>query len=483
MLPPLIAAALLSLPVPVSVADPEKHPEKYEGRIVRIETVLKDFTPGESWSVQLGAEEGIDVIGKTTPPGKNGDRVAITGLFRHKPNTFVPRAIVHATMEVIPFDVTPEQFNKGRSKYEGRLVRIEDKVGEVREWMGTRVIEFVRGIEVECAVKVAVGDRVRVTGVYHPPVMAFDTPRIDVGKGGSVEKVPFDVTPEQLLRDPAAYNGRLVRATGVVRYTRGGPGAFFFQYDWLLEVTGGGKVEAGDRVRVTGVFRGEADAFRALRIDARNTGSVERVGRSDVLPDGTWYGTSLDPAALDYAAVIAKGRLAVTKDGRTLVAGAFTADEAKGTVEVKAEEGEWKGKTFSAAYAVDGKDLTLRGVLPTGRDFVWPFRSKEVPVAVTLRELLRTPVRYHEQPVQLEGEVEYTPEAGDGRATYRLELSPDRKERYHLSITCTGKPTVRKGDTVRVTGLFRYAPGTFDRMSLRVFDPDCSVVKVEPKKP
>ena len=191
MLPSLVAAALLSLVAPVSVADLEKNPDKYNGRIVRVETVLKDFSPGETWHVTLGDKERIDVLGKTAPPGKNGDRVAITGLFLDKEHSYVRRAILSARMAVIQFDVTPKQLHK-RGPFDGRLVRVEGAVKEIERRPG-RAAFYVESFTLEVTwtgkPEIAEGDRVRVTGVFVSNRGTFLPGRIDVTKSGSVEKL------------------------------------------------------------------------------------------------------------------------------------------------------------------------------------------------------------------------------------------------------------------------------------------------------
>jgi hypothetical protein len=187
----MLSAALSQVPVPVTLSDLGGHPERYHGRVVRTEVVLADFRPSDRWHHTMSAEgaDYVEALGRAFPDARDGDKVAITGRFHHRQGGFVPRVILHATMQKVPFDVTPDLLRKGR-KYDGRLVTFEDVVADVREWRGQRTIELMtRGVEVDWAGAMAKGDRVRVTGVYRLPGGTFDPPTVDVRAGGSVVRV------------------------------------------------------------------------------------------------------------------------------------------------------------------------------------------------------------------------------------------------------------------------------------------------------
>ena len=83
--------------VPVALAELEKNPAKYDWMAVRTEAVLGDEPPGERWAFSIGGRNAIGVQGTGKLNAKAGDRVAITGTFRHLPSG--ERMIVDATIE------------------------------------------------------------------------------------------------------------------------------------------------------------------------------------------------------------------------------------------------------------------------------------------------------------------------------------------------------------------------------------------------
>ena len=88
-------------PVVVGVAELVRNAGKYDGLHLRIEVVLKNFLVEDKWSHAVTAP-GLGVIeieGRGRPDVRNGDRVAITGVLRFRPDTFGGRKIVEATME------------------------------------------------------------------------------------------------------------------------------------------------------------------------------------------------------------------------------------------------------------------------------------------------------------------------------------------------------------------------------------------------
>jgi hypothetical protein len=199
MIPSLIAALLL-VPVPVTVFDLGKNSEKYNGRIVRIEVVLEEFRPGpDRWHLAVTEDSfHLDVVGAGKPAAKDGDKVALTGRFRYKDRSFVPRVIHGATMEKIPFAVGPAELVKGAEKYHGRLVRVgatlknflaaDDWHHAVKEaGAGRRVELFGTGKP-----DVRDGDRVAFTGTFEYAKAAFTPCAI---RGCKVEKIPAAEKP------------------------------------------------------------------------------------------------------------------------------------------------------------------------------------------------------------------------------------------------------------------------------------------------
>lgn len=85
--------------VPVDLAELEKNPAKYNWMAVRVEVVLGDYTLGDKWAFSTGAKYPVSVQGTGTVDVKKGDRIAITGIFRHQPPG--ERMIVEAVVEKV----------------------------------------------------------------------------------------------------------------------------------------------------------------------------------------------------------------------------------------------------------------------------------------------------------------------------------------------------------------------------------------------
>jgi HEAT repeat protein len=84
----------------VDFAELVKNPEKYHGKVVRIEVTLKRFVAEENWAHLIKTDGGaVDVYGKGKPNVCDGDKVAITGTFTYLKNSFVPHSIVADKIE------------------------------------------------------------------------------------------------------------------------------------------------------------------------------------------------------------------------------------------------------------------------------------------------------------------------------------------------------------------------------------------------
>jgi hypothetical protein len=186
----MLACVLLLIPIPATPDDLGRHAERYSGRIVYTETVLGDLVTDGRWRTLIEPEDASEtlVTGEGRPDARKGDRVAIVGLFRYTDASFSRRVIRGARMQVIPFDVKPEQISTRGSPFDGRLVRTEGVVRTVDRdvfilgpkslrvtWSGTPAV--------------AKGDRVRVTGVCGIDKDSFLPGHIDVTKSGTVEKL------------------------------------------------------------------------------------------------------------------------------------------------------------------------------------------------------------------------------------------------------------------------------------------------------
>ena len=75
----------------VAVGDRIRDPEKYHGRLVRVEAVRKNFLPADDWSHALkgpGGNKGpgghVEVSGKGKLAGRDGDAVAFAGRFTRR---------------------------------------------------------------------------------------------------------------------------------------------------------------------------------------------------------------------------------------------------------------------------------------------------------------------------------------------------------------------------------------------------------------
>lgn len=83
--------------VPVELTELNKNPAMYNWMAVRVEMVLGDYTPGERWAFNIEATNPVNVQGSGTVDAKKGDRIAVTGIFRHQPPG--ERMIVEAVVE------------------------------------------------------------------------------------------------------------------------------------------------------------------------------------------------------------------------------------------------------------------------------------------------------------------------------------------------------------------------------------------------
>jgi hypothetical protein len=102
---------------------------------------------------------------------------------------------------------------------------------------------------------------------------------------------------------------------------------------------------------------------------------------------------------------------------------------------------------------------------------------------VTADQLWKEPEKYHGKLVRIEGVVENTPAAGEHKESpsgFRYGLTLEDTEDVYIS--CDGKPSVAKGDRVRVTGLFTYKENSFVKRRLAVAPPQGTVEKVAEKK-
>lgn len=100
---------------------------------------------------------------------------------------------------------------------------------------------------------------------------------------------------------------------------------------------------------------------------------------------------------------------------------------------------------------------------------------------VTSKQLWKAPDEYHGKLVLIEGVVEdvteYERSTEKGRPRYDLCLKGVR-----IYIDCEGKPSVAKGDRVRVTGTFMYDNHSFQSRQVAVGPPHGKVEKVVEKK-
>lgn len=99
--------------------------------------------------------------------------------------------------------------------------------------------------------------------------------------------------------------------------------------------------------------------------------------------------------------------------------------------------------------------------------------------AVTADQLWKAPEKYQGKLVRLEGIVEFAsehPRRDEAKPRYSLDLEGN----HGVYIVCEGKPSVSKGDRVRVTGTFTYKKDSFVRH--RVAVPVDGVEKLPAKK-
>jgi hypothetical protein len=95
-------------------------------------------------------------------------------------------------------------------------------------------------------------------------------------------------------------------------------------------------------------------------------------------------------------------------------------------------------------------------------------KQPEVP-DVTFGQLLKDPKKYEGRLIRVEGVVKHTPPAKDGTggAWYPLALADGNSSRVY--IIAPGKPSVVKGDRVRLTGKFtQFGFRSFLRLTLNV---------------
>jgi hypothetical protein len=307
---------------------------------------------------------------------------------------------------------------------------------------------------------------------------------------------PETVAVAELLKNEGKYHDRLVRIE--VPLSDFGPGDCILKLPaGRLLVSGGVRnpdLRKGDWAAITGTYlRAVAPAppeLCAHRIELiRAPGAVTQVPPKEL--QGKWYGTYFSPE--EYGRFPNRFTLQIEKDALTLgekdavfVTGTVATDPAKKLLDLKITAGKWKGATVLGSYKVSGEDLEWTALLPGDEKIVWTFRAaaKGPPVKVTFDDLVTNPEKYGGKLIELEG-VTNEPKGNEvsARVTYWLEFDMVGKKR-HIPIDCDGEPTVKKGDRARLVGRFRHDPHTFVPMSITVFDPDCSVVKIpEPKKP
>lgn len=151
------------------MAELGKNPAKYDWMAVRVGVVLGDYTAGDKWALSIGEKDAISVQGAGKLNARAGDRVAITGTFRHLPPG--EHQLIDATMEVIPLDVSVAELVKNTGKYDGRLIRIETILAKFLpqdDWSHAVKEPGVGNIEIEGKGKPDArdGDKVSIVGVF-----------------------------------------------------------------------------------------------------------------------------------------------------------------------------------------------------------------------------------------------------------------------------------------------------------------------------
>ncbi len=192
--------------------------------------------------------------------------------------------LVHALL-LLPVPVTPYELGQHSERYNGRIVYTETVLDDISVDDRWRVLvepkdtfEFIVSGEGKPDAKK--GDKVAIIGHFRYTDISF-VPRVI--RGARMQRIPFDVTPEQLRGKRSPFNGRLVRVEGEVKYVdRWADGTDTFTlHPRTPEVLWGGKpgISKGDRVRVTGVFNDNRDTFETGRIDVRKSASEEKLGK------------------------------------------------------------------------------------------------------------------------------------------------------------------------------------------------------------
>jgi len=186
---------------------------------------------------------------------------------------------------LLPVPVTPYDLGQHSERYHGRMVRIELVLEDFEPGGRWHVLVepkdsfhvIITGSGTPDAKK---GDKVAIIGKFRYTDISF-SPR--VVQAAVMQKIPFDVKPEQ-LRD-RTYEGRLIRVEDEVGGVYESQGKQFIELKSRgTEIEWPGKLQAGDRVRVTGIFvpRG-IGTFDPPRI---SNGKVEKlmVERTRLLP-------------------------------------------------------------------------------------------------------------------------------------------------------------------------------------------------------
>jgi hypothetical protein len=107
-------------------------------------------------------------------------------------------------------------------------------------------------------------------------------------------------------------------------------------------------------------------------------------------------------------------------------------------------------------------------------------QQKEQPLKVTPEELAKYPAKFHGKRVRVEGVVQQTQvlKEKQGGYDYRLVVGKGGS----LMAWCPGKLAVARGDSVRITGEFRYEKVAANPLRILAGGKDAKVQKVPPKK-
>ncbi len=94
MIPSLVLVVLSQMPVPVTVDDLVKNPEKYHG-LVRVEVTLRNVMHHDRWwyVAEAPGTRGVSVRGPASQDVNNGDRLLATGVFTYNAKLWNAHAI------------------------------------------------------------------------------------------------------------------------------------------------------------------------------------------------------------------------------------------------------------------------------------------------------------------------------------------------------------------------------------------------------